>query len=136
MFREKSNGFLRGAGEDQPAKRKITQVSLWNAALDRMTLNIIGTDAIEYVGLTIYGEGEAMATADPGFPNVPALRITLAICPNAGLVPVFASMASMIRSRSATSPGLNGTLQRCVAPSSERRPPVEREGQLPVRLEL
>src|SRR5713101_5632096 len=44
-----------------------------------MTLNIMGADAIQNVGVIIDREGEAVAAADPGFPNVPSFRITLAL---------------------------------------------------------
>jgi hypothetical protein len=57
---------------------------LGKAALNWMTLNIMGTNAIENVGVTLDGKGKAMAAADPGFPDVTAFRITLALhlfCP-------------------------------------------------------
>src|SRR5436853_2291880 len=69
-------------------QRNIPHVLLWHAALDRMALNIMGANAIQNVGVAIDGKGQAVAAADTGFPDVPALRITLTFhlpCPQRGM---------------------------------------------------
>src|SRR5437588_279047 len=64
--------------KDQPAKEKNASRAPVGAALNRVALNIVGTNVIQNVGVTIDSEGKAVAAADAGFPDVTALRITLA----------------------------------------------------------
>src|SRR5262249_22873886 len=73
---------VHGPGVSHPKDtnqlKEKTHMPPWNAALDRMTLNIMGTDAIQNVGVTIDRKGKAVSLGNPCFPDVAALRITLA----------------------------------------------------------